>query len=73
MRPRNIKPVALPGAIRPGFRCVHQEAPVIRSRAGSGEKLIDTVVLNLLLGRHRSLPLACIGRSKAGVAGAVEA
>jgi len=35
-------------------------------------ELIDPVVLTLLFGSHRSLPLACFGRSTVGVTAAVE-
>jgi hypothetical protein len=46
--------VAFPGAIEPGFRGVHQEAPVIGSSAGSGVELIDPMFLSLL--RHGGSP-----------------
>ena len=58
---QGVELVAFSRAIGPGFRGVHQEAPVIGSRAGSRVELIDPVVLNFLFGGHRSLPLACVG------------
>jgi hypothetical protein len=64
---QGVKLVAIPGAAGPGIRGVQQEAPVIGSRAGSGEKLIDPVVLNLFFVGHRFLPLVCVGRSSIGI------
>ena len=69
---QGVELVAFPGAVGPGFRGIHQEAPVIGSRAGSRVELIDPVVLNFLFGSHRSLPLACVGGSSVGAAPVVE-
>ena len=51
---QGVELVAFPGAVGPGFRGIHQEAPVIGSRAGSGVELIDPTFLSLL--RHGGSP-----------------
>src|SRR5258705_8966368 len=55
---------AVTGAARPGLCRYDQVAPLVGTRAGPREELIDTVILNLCFLCHRALPLACIGWSR---------
>ena len=69
---QSVKLIAFAGAVGPGFRDIHQGAPVIGSRAGSRVELIDPVVLTFLFRSHRSLPLACVGGRSVGAAPVME-
>jgi hypothetical protein len=64
---QGIEFVAITRAVGPGLRSVHQKAPMVGSRTGSGEELVDPVVLNLFFLRHRPLPRARIDRDSVGI------
>ena len=62
-----IEFVAIARAVGPGLRGIHQKAPMVGSRTGSREELVDPLILALFFLRHRSLPRARVGRDSVGI------